>query len=436
MPIFSRLTQFIQNNQIVKNISTTFVVSIILQAFGVITGMITARSLGPTGKGILTAIILWPGMLASIGSVGITEALSYFVSRKPEMDKQFLATSLILGVIQSVCLILLGIIVIPIVLRDYSSEHIRLGLIYLAYIPLNFGMLYIQNFLGGKLLFREVNIIRFSLTVLMVLGLVFFFAINTLTIEKVIFVYLAAYFLTLIVAIALAARHHLISFHIKLHLIRPLLSYGIKAHLSTITAWLNNRLDQMIISIFLPPEELGHYAVAVTLTTVVTLVGSTLSIVALPTISKKAAAGNANRTISYFVQLAFWGSAAIGILTALLAPQIILFFFGSAYTKAISIASILCIASIPLSTNTVLQTVLKAENLPLRAGISEIVALTVTLLSLTVFLPRFGILGAAIASFLAYLAAFAYMLRSIRKSSGLSLSELFIPNRESFLSFK
>jgi O-antigen/teichoic acid export membrane protein len=113
-----------------------------------------------------------------------------------------------------------------------------------------------------------------------------------------------------------------------------------------------------------------------------------------------------------------------------LAPWIVRFFFGEAFTPATSAARVLIVAGIPMACNTVLGAGLKGFNRPLTASAAEIISLVVTAVALAVLLPRYEILGAAWASLLAYSASCAFMLWSVRRHLGMTLMQLFRPTED------
>ena len=48
----------------------------LLLVLGVVTGTILARVLGPVGRGELAAITLWPGILLTLGGLGIPHTIT------------------------------------------------------------------------------------------------------------------------------------------------------------------------------------------------------------------------------------------------------------------------------------------------------------------------------------------------------------------------
>src|SRR4051812_11791306 len=62
-------------------LASTLAGSVSIQAANIITGILLARTLGAHGRGVLTAVILWPSLLLTVGSVGVTEAVIFMSAR-------------------------------------------------------------------------------------------------------------------------------------------------------------------------------------------------------------------------------------------------------------------------------------------------------------------------------------------------------------------
>ncbi len=95
----------------------TFLGNLLVQACGVITGILAARLLGATGRGELAAIFYYPGTLAQLGSLGLHQAVAYQTSRRPEDEDKILRsgfwTAVVLGVPQFVLGALLASSLLP-----------------------------------------------------------------------------------------------------------------------------------------------------------------------------------------------------------------------------------------------------------------------------------------------------------------------------------
>ena len=91
-----------------------------------VTGMITARVLGPSGRGALAAMIMWPVFLAGVLTLGLPSALIYQITRAESTDRAGLfsaATLLSTAIGLAACAA--GALVLPLWLSKYDAHVIR-----------------------------------------------------------------------------------------------------------------------------------------------------------------------------------------------------------------------------------------------------------------------------------------------------------------------
>jgi O-antigen/teichoic acid export membrane protein len=236
-------------------------------------------------------------------------------------------------------------------------------------------------------------------------------AVHQLSPAIVVGVYLVASVISAAAAIGLAISGPGTRIAFSPSLARALVAYGIKSHTSGVSSMLNERLDQLLISVFLAPAKLGLYVVAVTLTSLTQLVGTSVGLVGLPTVTRLRSQAERRRAASRMIGLTLIGSIVVTVPLILLTPTLIQVVFGAPFVAASDAARILLVAAILLSVTKVLEATLKAVNRPLDAGAAQFAALLVTAAGLAALLPAFGIVGAAVASLLAYGVGAGWCLR-------------------------
>ena len=208
---------------------------------------------------------------------------------------------------------------------------------------------------------------------------------------------------------------------------RRMLGFGVKSHTGIVTAMMNERLDQLVISVFLAPVQLGLYATAVTLTAPINLVGSSIATAALPTLARLETREAQRDAVRGFLRLTLAASMAIAIPALIFTAPIISFFFKDVYLGATGVTRVLLVAAVALSMNRAMAACVKALGRPLDSGISEMLGLVVTTVSLAVLLPVLGIMGAALASLLAYGTGTVWMLRRTTRALEISVASVFLP---------
>lgn len=404
-----------------------------LLGVGTFTGILVARILGPGGRGELAALILWPSVLVMLASFGTNQAIVYYTGRNSYGVSEIWTASMLIAFTQSVCVISAGLLVIPSVLREYSLEVRHLALVFLFATPFLIISGYPASLLQGKLELLSFNLIRMVPPIVYALGIAVLLALRATTLRGVVLFQVLGYILAVASGHIFLLRKTGLRFSVNANPLKSLLSFGWKTQLATVTSYLNQRVDQLLLSLFVSAPELGLYVVAVTVSGVVCFFPQAVAIVTLAkgsnTTSIEARAVIAR---SFSTSLIWLVASCSGLF--LLAPTLITFVFGSRFMGSGLACRILLPGSLALGLNQVLYEGARSLNEPALPSYAEGVAAVLTCLGLYLLLPRLGFVGAAIASTLAYTASLIFMLVLYRVRLRFALHELLwasIPNQES-----
>src|SRR4051812_16126319 len=96
-----------------KRLSISFITTLIIQLVTIFGGILSARLLLPQGKGELTAILLWPSLLAILGNLGLFDALSFFSASKSKSLSKIVSSGVILVGLLSILLVGIGYFSLP-----------------------------------------------------------------------------------------------------------------------------------------------------------------------------------------------------------------------------------------------------------------------------------------------------------------------------------
>jgi O-antigen/teichoic acid export membrane protein len=413
----------------IVGLASSFGASAWIQGLNLLTGVLIARELGPTGRGDLAAIILWPTLLAVVGMLGLPDAITYFAATKRLPRNGLLGTGITIAVGESAVLGVIGLAILGPVLRNYSHSTLSSAYLFLLFIPVNLATLVALSVLNGERRYVAYNLLRSTVIVATAAGLGIIALTHEFTLRNAVWVYLGANLLTMCLGFAAVARGLEGAPRVAFEVARPILRYGLRSHLSSVSNLLNAQLDQLVISAFLKPKEFGFYSVATTATSLTILVGTSVSVVALPVL---ASARSPEERLTYGRGLvsATLILATLATLPVFFAtPFLLTSIFGTSFQGAAGVTRILLIAALPFAFGRTLGSILKGLNRPLDAGVAELVALGVTLAALAVLLPRLGIMGAAIASLLAYSTSAAWMTWRLSSALSVPAHRVWLPTR-------
>lgn len=401
------------------------------QSLTIASVILTARLLGPSGKGELTAILLWPALILYLGGVtSLGEAIVFSLSQSPQSSKRSDAAAvLVISVVQAAFFTTVSYWVLPLVFSSYSREVLESLRVYLLWIPFavvtNNGL----SIVLGRQQVGVFNVLRIVAPAITAIALVWVAFSNVHTLRPAVIAYLfgaGTGALVVLVAVALGGLSWPSGARV-----RSMFVYALKGHVGSISGLANERADQALISVVLPPAALGLYSVAVSVTSPVVMIGTSLAPVVLARVSDASVSVERNRRLIGFVKAAALLSAAAVLFIFILTQPIISLLFGGSFAEATLPCQILLLAAFALSIKNVFNAGLKGSNRPLTTSVAEGLGVLATVGLLILLLPRYGIAGAAVASCIAYWGTAGYMLFAISRHGGVRPVDL-VPRRDDF----
>jgi len=404
-------------------------------ALGVFTGIASARLLGPQGRGELAALTLWPLILVLLTSFGISQAIVFHSGKQRFAPAEIWTCAVTIWLAQSAAVLLLGAAVIPLALRHYSPDTRHLALLFLAFTPVLIFVGYPASLLQGQLDLLSFNLIRIAAPAVYALGLAVLALRHQTRLREVLLVQIAGVCLAAAVGAWRVlsrpqrkpspapgpSRPHGLAWNRAA--CAALLRYGWRSHLSSVTSYVNQRSDQLLLSLFVGPRDLGLYVVAVALATSVSFFPQAAGMVTIAA-GSNLSPQEARPIIARGFRVTLAALALGCALIFLLCPWLIGLAYGPSYRAAVTACRVLLPGTVALGLNQVLYDGARALERPALPSYAEGLSTAVTLGGLLLLLPRLGFLGAAIASTLAYTASLCLMLRLSRSRLQLGLREL------------
>jgi O-antigen/teichoic acid export membrane protein len=414
-----------------KNVTQSFVAAAVIQLANIASGIQLARILLPEGRGELAAAMLWPALIASLGILGIHEAVTYHAARRTRGNDVILVSSLVLGCGLAAILAVVGYGIVDVALAGHRPQTLHAAHLYLAFIPINFICLFVVGLLQGAMRFTEWNILRVLVHVAYALLIPAFYLLDATSVAAFASASLLANGLTVAVGIAMVAARGWLR-PARPAALRELGAYGIKAHVGTMSQVIGEYLDQMVISVFLSATSLGLYVVALGVARLAAVPATTLGMLAFPKIARAGSIEEQKETFGQYLRLTLMLTLAGAIAIMLCADWIVAAFFGRSFIEAARLAQILAVASFLTACKSVVSSGLKGMNALGAVGRGEIAGLVVSGATLALLLPLLGVLGAALAVVFAQAAAVTVMAAGVRRHLGTSLLQLLRPSRVDF----
>lgn len=374
----------------------TLLTRILILAVNVLTGIITARFLGPTGRGEQAAMGLWPQFIAFTLTLGIPSGVIYNLKRYPEEQSRLVSASLVLSAGLGFLASLIGIIFIPSWLSQYSIEVIRFAQTLMLLAPVPLLSVVLSATLQAKDEFTVSNQASFFSPLITLVSLVLLALTGTLTPFSSSLVYLlpgiplCCWMLFRVWKLCSPGLQKLGKSCCQL------LSYGIRSYGVEMIGTLSNQVDQALVINFLTPVDMGNYAVALSLSRMLNVFQSSIAQVLFP----KASACVLNEVIA-LVGFAARVSTAVSFLIAIavigLGGYLLTLLYGQEFLEAVTVFRILAIEAVLSGTTWLLAQAFMSLGKPGIVTVLQGVGLAISVVLMLVLIPAYGLLGAGLA---------------------------------------
>jgi O-antigen/teichoic acid export membrane protein len=183
--------------------------------------------------------------------------------------------------------------------------------------------------------------------------------------------------------------------------LRGISHFALRAYAANCTGFLNQRVDQLILSLLVPTAQLGYYVVAVTLTNGLIFLPTALASIAVSRATQQhelSAAALIRRSLLLTAVL----FSAVCLAFYLVLPWLLVHLFGRAFAPSVTAARILMPGIFMLGIAQVLYSGANALGRPEVPSYGEGAGLVITAIGLFIAVPRYGYIGAAWVSTTAY----------------------------------
>jgi antigen flippase len=119
-----------------REFASTLITNIVIQACTVVQGILVARLLGPAGRGQFAAAILWPGLFAAMGGMGVSVALARRAGRAHDLAR-VIRTGLLLTLLTGTVVAVLCAAAIPWLLPGNDTVLRNAAYVFVPFIIFN-----------------------------------------------------------------------------------------------------------------------------------------------------------------------------------------------------------------------------------------------------------------------------------------------------------
>jgi O-antigen/teichoic acid export membrane protein len=396
---------------------------------GVGTSVITARTLGPEGRGHLQLLMMFPMFLANFVKLGIPQASVYCIRRRGAAASAVASQVLVLGVAFGLVLAVgcwLG--------REWLLASMLRGVPENTLPPVFalFPFVLVQAFFLGVLQaeerFGEYNFQQVAPAVLGLVGM----SIALLWMRAgLLGAVLVQTLIVGLVSVWLVVRvHRRTPLHLDwdTRLTREMLEFGGKSYVQTLAATLHRSIDQYMMNMFIGAGPVGLYAVAVNLTNFLLKIPDAIGTVLFPRLAALSER-EAHAATSRVCRLTLFLTASAGLAYACLGGLVIRTLYGPRFEGSIRPMLLMLPGIVMMSLYLILTRNFTSRN---RQGVNILAAAIAlgTNVSLNCLLiPRWGVEGAAVSTGVSYSLAALMLLAMFVRESGHTVGETLVVGR-------
>ncbi|MFQ6573793.1 oligosaccharide flippase family protein [Pseudomonas sp. UM16] len=390
-------------------------------ALRLLRNVLLARILGPSERGLFALLSTLPDLISAATSGGLNTAVGYQAAKQRSMGllltQVLIFGCLVAGLLTLVCVALA---------RAFGSElevTTQLGLLawlLLLAVPLTVlksGLLTLHNATGGVGAFNALRLSESLAPLLLFLGL--FWMWHNAALEAALISWLLGISLVVVLGLFWLGRAHSIRLCWDRSGQRELLSYSAKSHPDVLFQQVILRSDYLFISAMLGSTALGHYAMASAAAELLLIVPEAVTTPLMKRLLQQDAGMDKITPLALRLTATVMLGACLSM--ALIGEWLIVTLFGAEYQPAYPALLALLPGLFGLCYASILRLDLLGKNRPGTVSLMMGVGAALNLVLNIVLIPAYGIVGAAMASSVAYLAVTVAMLLLYCKLSGVPL---------------
>jgi O-antigen/teichoic acid export membrane protein len=391
----------------IAHIRMVFSASIAILILNVGTGLLTARLLGPDGRGELAAIVMWPALAASLFTLGLPRAITYNLARQRAHESCLVLVGLLASLGVSLIAVLLGALLIPLWLGEYPPRIVEMAQWAMLVTPAITLLWSINGVLQARAEFKPYNRNRYLPPLLTLIGLAGLAAFGVLSPVTAALVALGSPLPPLVLNLAWIVRTHRSGFSGPVQSLRRLLSYGLRSYGMDVAGVLSKEIDRVILVGLVGPAALGIYVVARSLSDVLRALPDAVVTVLFP----KASSLDAKEAVPLLVCAAVISTGIAGLLALALAvagPVFLGLLYGEAFIPAVGPFRILLVDSVLIGFGWIVVQAFMACGKPGVVTAALLLGLAVTIPCMFLLVPALGISGAALALLISTIVRLAF----------------------------
>ncbi len=415
--------------RLAEDATGTFGTRLVTMALGLGTGIITARALGPEGRGIFSLAALFPASVVTLSKFGQGIASVYFIRRERQDPGQIAANDLAVAVVVGTFLMLAALLASPWLLGSVLRGVPFWALaVMLPIIPVLLTESYLYGVLQATDRFRVYNTRLLAESILTLTGMAVVLLWWRLGLPGALAVVVSIRVAMAVWVVVTIHRTSPLTWRFDGDLFRRMLRYGLKSHVQIIASHFHFKADIYLLAYFLDPARVAFYVIAARLAEHILYVPQSLGLALFPRLAGSQEE-QAHRMTAAACRQTLLVTALLAAFVTLVGRPLIVAWYGQAFAPAAQPLGYIAVGIVMMSLYVLLSRNFTSRDRQRINIIAAYLALGGNLALNCVLIPRHGIVGAAVATMISYSLAAVLLLGFFLRESGLSLREVLVVSR-------
>ena len=392
-----------------RDIATVMSSNVFAVINALLVSIILTRVLGPEGFGIYSAIIVIPMVVIALTQLGIRASAIYHIGRdKENIDRNISGIMMLLLMTSLAGMLLAGIAFWLIDTKDYTWIMVLLVIIF---IPMHLTSLYAGGIFLGKEEIGKANFIRWFPVFADLLFVLLFVLVFGWRIEGALLAIFSGYFIVALWSVFNLSKDHNIRPVFNKTVVVPLVKMGIVFALAVFVIQLNYRIDVLILKSLKGPEDVGFYALGVSIAEALWQLPLAVGIVVMSRTANTDDHQLMNETTARLLRLSLIAGLLAAIILFLIAPWIIPLIWTEKFLPSVELLRYLLPGVLFMSIFRIISSRLSGMGKPEIAIYVFLPSLLLNVILNYWWIPDHGSMGAVMATNVSYiLGAIAFLI--------------------------
>jgi O-antigen/teichoic acid export membrane protein len=417
---------------ILRSTIINFVSTVLIFIGAFLSNVLIIKLIGAEGKGLIANFVAFFGLISGISYLSLGAGLIYRSNQNTAFTKYFnsaIVYSIINGLLVSLLLIIFKPLILTHVLKNIPVSYFNLGVVFIVFDTLGKAAIAATR-TNKKVRIYNISLILNTLIPFLIIFILWFFSVKIEPLTIIVITYMGAFMLLTYIFFSFSKQINLRLANFTA--IKEMLAYGIREHIGLVAQKINLRLDIVIMGMILSADMIGYYSIAVLFAELMWYLPNAIGVFLFPVISSNKNIKESYKKVTSIHRISMVLLLILSIFLFLFVEYPIVFLFGSDFIITVQVVKLLLIGTLSLSSAKIITKYFSGIGKPFINSKATILGAIFNVLGLSILLPIYGIVGAAIATSISYTVIALYLIFTFLNQSNnkITLKDLFIPSNE------